>query len=100
MAKSFAATITGANMATPRFGPASICPHPERSSTMPKHRIKLHHQKMAIDRAVDILAEEYPNRIKAGKATEDGMHNHIDYLLEAMATIDGLCERRDMREDL
>ena len=55
---------------------------------------------MAISRAVDILAEIYPDRVKAGKATDDAMHTHLDYLIESMGTIDGLCERKDMREDL
>jgi hypothetical protein len=67
---------------------------------MPKHRVKLHHQVSAISRAHDILKEIYPARILQKKATREGADLHLDFLLAAMETVDGLAERRDMREDL
>lgn len=69
---------------------------------MPKHRVKLHYQKVAVARAHDILEEIYPARIlqKKDKATPEAAKKHLDYLLAALETIDGLCERRDMREDV
>ena len=67
---------------------------------MPKHRVPLHYQKMAISRAIDILKEIYPARIEQKKANAEGARIHLDYLNEALITSDGLAEGRDMREDL
>ena len=67
---------------------------------MPKHRVKLHHQTMAVSRAIDILQEIYPARIAQKKANAEGAKIHLDYLKEAMITIDGLADRKDMRENL
>lgn len=69
---------------------------------MPKHTVKLHHQKVAVARAIDILTEIYPARIaqKKDKATPEAARKHLDYLNEALVTLDGLDQHIDMREDL
>lgn len=67
---------------------------------MPKFKHPMHHRKMAISRAHDILEEIYPARILQKRANEKGAAMHLEILLEALETIDGLCDRKDMRENL
>ena len=67
---------------------------------MPRHEKPLHGQKMAVYRAIEILQEIYPARILQKKANKVGAKAHIEYLEAAMETLDGLCERKDMRENL
>jgi hypothetical protein len=69
---------------------------------MPKHEVKLRYQKLAISRAIDILKEIYPVRILQKKlnASEEGAKTHIEFLLAALETIDGLDHGKDMRENL
>jgi hypothetical protein len=50
----------------------------------------LHRQKTAVLRAYEILAEIYPARIAAKKATEDGARVHLEALESAMRTLDKL----------
>ena len=52
--------------------------------------LPLHRQKTAVLRAHEILAEVYPARIAAKKATEDGARVHLAALDAAMATLDKL----------
>lgn len=58
----------------------------------------MHHRKMAVSRAHDILAEIYPVRILQKKASQVGADMHLAILLEALETIDGLEHGEDMRE--
>ena len=55
---------------------------------------------MAVYRAIEILQEIYPARILQKKANKVGAKAHIEYLEAAMETLDGLCERKDMRDNL
>lgn len=65
---------------------------------MPKHRIKLHRQKLAVVRSIEILEEIYPARIAQKKAKKEGADAHLAAMDEVLATIDGLDEGNDMRE--
>ena len=67
---------------------------------MPKHKVKLQYQKVAVSRAHDILQKEYPVRIAQKRANEEGAKLHLAYLLAAMETLDMLERGVDMREDL
>ena len=69
---------------------------------MPKHEVPLHIQKGGVARAIDILKEIYPARVlqKKDKATREGARLHIKALTAALATLDGLDNHIDMRDDL
>jgi hypothetical protein len=60
----------------------------------------MHHRKMAVSRAHDILKEIYPARILQKKANEKGAQMHLEILLESLETLDGLDDHIDMRETL
>lgn len=63
-----------------------------------KHTIKLHLQKVAVMRAIDILTEIYPARIEQKKTDRDKARHHIQCLKSAMATLDELDHGSDQRE--
>jgi hypothetical protein len=71
-----------------------------KRESVPKHDKPLHGQKMAVYRAIQILEEIYPARILQKKANKEGAKAHLEYLEAALETMDGLCEYRDMRDDL
>lgn len=73
---------------------------------MPKHRIKLHRQKLAVARACQMLKKVYPIKIMNKNFTDDGRQitqemaaAHLEALDEVTVTLDGLCKNNDMRED-
>lgn len=63
-----------------------------------RHAIKLHKQKQAVVRAMEILEEIYPARIGNKRATKEGAATHIAWLQAALETIDLLDEGKDARE--
>jgi hypothetical protein len=62
--------------------------------------VSLHHQKIAIVRAIEILEEGYPARIEQKKATEKGAKVHLAYLAAAASSIDLADNGTDIRPDL
>jgi len=64
------------------------------------HRHPLHHQKIAVSRAIDILEEIYPARCLQKKANKEAAALHLDILVSALETMNGLCDQKDMRENL
>ena len=62
--------------------------------------VSLHHQKIAIVRAIEILEEVYPERIEQGKATEKGGKVHLAYLAAAASSIDLADNGTDIRPNL
>ena len=62
--------------------------------------VSLHHQKIAIVRAIEILEEVYPARIELKKATDKGAKVHLSYLAAAASSIDLADTGTDIRQDL
>lgn len=65
-----------------------------------KHTVKLHVQKMAVLRAIDILKEIYPARIAQKKTDDDKAAAHLKCLRAALGTLDELDHGIDQRESL